>query len=80
MNVKRGFAKIPAPLSSIFSPKIFRDGKLREDPIEIGAIGGGFTLANGVETVVELDLDGEDSSSVLVNGSITHFPPIDRGG
>jgi len=75
LNVKRGFAKIPAPLSSIFSPKIFRDGELREDPIEIGAIGGGFALANGVETVVELDLDGEDSSSVLVNGSITHFPP-----
>jgi len=75
LNVKRGFAKIPAPLSSIFSPKIFRDGELREDPIEIGAIGGGFALANGVETIIELDLDGEDSSSVLVNDSITYFPP-----
>ena len=75
MNVKRGFAKIPAPLSSIFSPKIFRDGELREDPIEIGAIGGGFALANGVETIIELDLDGEDSSSVLVNDLITYFPP-----
>ena len=75
MNIKRGFAKIPAPLSSIFSPKIFRDGELREDPIEIGAIGGGFALANGVETIIELDLDGEDSSSVLVNDSITYFPP-----
>ena len=75
MNIKRGFAKIPAPLSSIFSPKIFRDGELREDPIEIGAIGGGFALANGVETIIELDLDGEDSTSVLVNDSITYFPP-----
>ena len=75
MSIKRGFAKIPAPLSSIFSPKIFRDGELREDPIEIGAIGGGFALANGVETIIELDLDGEDSSSVLVNDSITYFPP-----
>ena len=75
MNIKRGFAKIPAPLSSIFSPKIFRDGELREDPIEIGAIGGGFALANGVETIIELDLDGGDSSSVLVNDSITYFPP-----
>ena len=75
MSIKRGFAKIPAPLSSIFSPKIFRDGELREDPIEIGAIGGGFALANGVETIIELDLDGDDSSSVLVNDSITYFPP-----
>jgi len=75
LSVKRGFAKIPAPLSSIFSPKIFRDGELREDPIEIGAIGGGFALANGVETIIELDLDGDDSSSVLVNDSITYFPP-----
>ena len=75
MSIKRGFAKIPAPLSSIFSPKIFRDGELREDPIEIGAIGGGFALANGVETIIELDLDGEDSTSVLVNDSITYFPP-----
>jgi len=75
LNVKRGFAKIPAPLSSIFSPKIFRDGALREDPIEIGAIGGGFALANGVETIIELDLDGDDSTSVLVNDSITYFPP-----
>ena len=75
LNVKRGFAKIPAPLSSIFSPKIFRNEELREDPIETGAIGGGFALANGVETMIELDLDGEDSSSVLVNDSITYFPP-----
>ena len=75
MNVKRGFAKIPAPLSSIFSPKIFKDGELREDPTETGAIGGGFALENGVETMIELDLDGEDSSSVLVNDSITYFPP-----
>lgn len=75
MSIKRGFAKVPAPLSSIFSPKIFRDGELREDPIEIGAIGGGFALANGVETIIELDLDGDDSSSVLVNDSITYFPP-----
>ena len=75
MSIKRGFAKIPAPLSSIFSPKIFRDGELREDPIEIGAVGGGFALANGVETIIELDLDGEDSTSVLVNDSITYFPP-----
>jgi len=75
LSIKRGFAKIPAPLSSIFSPKIFRDGELREDPIEIGAIGGGFALANGVETIIELDLDGDDSSSVLVNDSITYFPP-----
>ena len=75
MSIKRGFAKVPAPLSSIFSPKIFRDGELREDPIEIGAIGGGFALANGVETIIELDLDGEDSTSVLVNDSITYFPP-----
>ena len=75
MSIKRGFAKIPAPLSSIFSPKIFRDGELREDPIEIGAVGGGFALANGVETIIELDLDGDDSSSVLVNDSITYFPP-----
>ena len=75
MSIKRGFAKVPAPLSSIFSPKIFRDGELREDPIEIGAIGGGFALANGVETIIELDLDGGDSSSVLVNDSITYFPP-----
>jgi len=75
LNVKRGFAKIPAPLSSIFSPKIFKDGELREDPTETGAIGGGFALENGVETMIELDLDGEDSSSVLVNDSITYFPP-----
>ncbi len=73
IKVKRASAKVPAALSSIFSPKLFWDGKPRERAEEIGARGGGFALANGVETWVEVE-EGE-GEEVEVNGRVESFPP-----
>ncbi|MDW8021883.1 MAG: hypothetical protein RMI78_04550 [Nitrososphaerota archaeon] len=54
----------PAPLSSIFSPKI--RGRRVE---EVGARGGGFTLRGAVETLVEYLPGEEECVSIYVNGS-----------
>jgi pantoate kinase len=60
---RRSYACAPAPLSSIFSPKI-----RGESVEEIGARGGGFTLAGAIETRVEHYPGGEDQIQVYVNG------------
>lgn len=73
IEVKRASARVPAALSSIFSPKLFWDDKPRERVEEIGARGGGFALANGVETWVEVG-EGE-GEEVEVNGRVESFPP-----
>ena len=70
MISKRGYATAPAPLSSIFSPKLSISGGRME---EIGARGGGFTLREGVETYVEYFPGDEDESIVYVNGSKLDF-------
>jgi len=63
LNQRRSYACAPAPLSSIFSPKI------RGESIEeIGAKGGGFTLADAVETRAEHHPGDEDQIHVYVNG------------
>ena len=69
----KGYARAPAPLSSIFSPKIFKDSEPRSRPEEIGARGGGFTLADMVETWIELE-EG-DGVEVFVNGEEMEFKP-----
>ena len=63
MTQRRSYACAPAPLSSIFSPKIH--GESLE---EIGARGGGFTLADAVETRAEHYPGDEDQIQVYVNG------------
>ena len=69
MSVRRGYASAPAPLSSIFSPKLPEGGGAEE----VGARGGGFTIRRGVETYVEY-LPGEvDGSEIYVNDSRTSF-------
>jgi len=73
MKPKRGYATAPAPLSSIFSPKIFRNDEKREKIEEVGARGGGFTLHKGVETYVEYYPGEEDEVSIYVNSVKTNF-------
>ena len=72
--MKKSYVTAPAPLSSIFSPKIFYEDRRRDKVEEIGATGGGFTLSKGVETIVELFPEAEDRVTVRVNGSETNFP------
>ncbi|MEN2974707.1 MAG: hypothetical protein ABDH32_03905 [Candidatus Caldarchaeales archaeon] len=71
-----GYAYFPSALSSIFSPKIRPaisniDVKLDR----IGARGGGFSLAKGVETWVKIYPEEADGIDVVVNESIRDFPP-----
>lgn len=66
MTQRRSYACAPAPLSSIFSPKI-----RGESVEEIGARGGGFTLADAVETRAEHHPGDEDQIHVYVNGVIS---------
>lgn len=69
MRARRSYASAPAPLSSIFSPKIPEGGGAGE----VGARGGGFTIRRGVETYVEY-LPGEaDESELYLNDSRTSF-------
>ena len=70
MNSRRSYAIAPAPLSSIFSPKLPLSGKKVE---EIGARGGGFTLRGGVETYAEYSPGNVDESIVYVNDSRMDF-------
>jgi len=65
LTQKRSYACAPAPLSSIFSPKIHG-----ESVEEVGARGGGFTLANAVETRAEHHPGDEDQIQVYVNGVV----------
>jgi len=66
LTQRRSYACAPAPLSSIFSPKI-----RGESVEEIGARGGGFTLADAVETRAEHHPGDEDQIHVYVNGVIS---------
>jgi len=59
----RSYACAPAPLSSIFSPKI-----RGESVEEIGARGGGFTLADTVKTRAEYYPGDECQIQVYING------------
>ncbi|RLG05545.1 MAG: hypothetical protein DRN61_00350 [Thaumarchaeota archaeon] len=70
MSSRRSYAVAPAPLSSIFSPKLPLSGKKVE---EVGARGGGFTLRGGVETYAEYSPGEVDESIVYVNGSKLDF-------
>lgn len=69
MNVRRSYARAPAPLSSIFSPKI-----RGESPEEIGARGGGFTLPGAIETYAEYYPGGMDLIEVYINGTAADHP------
>jgi len=66
LTQRRSYACAPAPLSSIFSPKI-----RGESVEEIGARGGGFTLADAVETCAEHYPGDEGRIQVYVNGMIS---------
>jgi pantoate kinase len=70
----RAHVKVPAALSSIFSPKLLDGDELRRDPEHIGACGGGFSITPGVDTWVSHEPDG-DGIHVNVNDIITEFPP-----
>ncbi|MEM1945694.1 MAG: hypothetical protein QXG69_03615 [Candidatus Caldarchaeum sp.] len=75
--MKKAFIETPAPLSSIFSPKVLDNGRLRQDPDRIGARGGGFSFTPGVETTVEV-LDGGPGLKVEINGELASFPPSEK--
>jgi pantoate kinase len=66
LTPRRSYACAPAPLSSIFSPKIHG-----ENVEEIGARGGGFTLAEAIETCAEHYPGDEDQVQVYVNSVIS---------
>jgi len=67
---------VPAPLSSLFSPKLLDvSGCPRKDPAKIGALGGGFGLAEGVYTAVQLEGNQPDKLTIRVNGETSGFPP-----
>ena len=73
MKIKKGYATAPAPLSSIFSPKLFKNDEKRNRIEEIGARGGGFTIRKGVETHVEY-YPGEDRAvEIYVNDVKMNF-------
>jgi len=74
MGVIKGYASAPAPLSSIFSPKLFYDDEPRQDVDEIGARGGGFTLSKGVETLVTFSPGAGEDVKVYVNDLELAFP------
>ncbi len=76
MSRKAGKAhvKVPAALSSIFSPKLLDGDEFRRDPDRIGACGGGFSITPGVDTWVRHQPDGE-GIHINVNDVITDFPP-----
>ncbi|MCS6783608.1 MAG: hypothetical protein NZ581_00205 [Candidatus Caldarchaeum sp.] len=74
--MRKAVFKSPTPLSSIFSPKVLENGRLRENPDLIGALGGGFSFFPGVETIVEIG-DGRGSRFV-VNGEVASFPPSQK--
>lgn len=73
MNPMRGYVHAPAPLSSIFSPKIHG-----ESPEEIGARGGGFTLPGTIETCVEYYPGEADQVEIYVNGAAADHPTSRR--
>ncbi len=72
MIAKKTYATAPAPLSSIFSPKILRDDEMRKVD-QVGARGGGFTLCRGVETRAEYFPGEEDENVIYVNDLRTDF-------
>ena len=74
MSLIRGYASAPAPLSSIFSPKLFYNDEPRENADEIGARGGGFTLSNGVETSVAFSPGAGEKIRIYVNDLELTFP------
>lgn len=69
MTSRRSYAQAPAPLSSIFSPKIHG-----EKPEEVGARGGGFTLPGAIETCAEYYPEETDLVEVYVNGAAIDHP------
>ncbi|MEM4718895.1 MAG: hypothetical protein QW330_02430 [Nitrososphaerota archaeon] len=69
MNPRRSYARAPAPLSSIFSPKT-----RGESPEEVGARGGGFTLPGAIETYAEYYPGESDLVEVYVNGAAADHP------
>ncbi len=71
----RAYARIPAALSSIFSPKILDGDKQRTNPDQIGARGGGFAFEDGVETWVSIEENSEEVTRIIVNGGELDFPP-----
>lgn len=73
MTQIRGYAVAPAPLSSIFSPKI-----AGESPEEVGARGGGFAIPEAVKTYAEYSPGEEDQILIYVNGSISDHPTSRR--
>ncbi|MEM4297097.1 MAG: hypothetical protein QW815_01855 [Nitrososphaerota archaeon] len=72
--IPRAHVRVPAALSSIFSPKLLDDDKLRTSPDTVGACGGGFSITPGVDTWVSIQPEG-DGVHVNVNEVITYFPP-----
>jgi len=67
---------VPAPLSSVFSPKLLdASGRPRKNPAKIGALGGGFGLAEGVYTTARIEKNQSDTLTIRVNGETSSFPP-----
>ncbi|MDJ0270319.1 MAG: hypothetical protein NXY59_07230 [Aigarchaeota archaeon] len=73
--MQRAYARIPAALSSIFSPKILDGEKLRTNPDQTGARGGGFAFEDGVETWVSIEDTDEEITRITINGNAFEFPP-----
>ncbi|MEM4574192.1 MAG: hypothetical protein QXF45_06615 [Candidatus Caldarchaeum sp.] len=66
----------PAPLSSIFSPKVLNGREFRNDPDLAGALGGGFSFFPGVDTTVSV---GEGRGlEITVNDEKASFPPSEK--
>lgn len=75
MMALKGYASAPAPLSSIFSPKIpTEDGASEVDFEGVGARGGGFTLLRGVKTSAMFFPDDIEEIRIYVNGVDTGLP------
>ena len=76
MTTQKTTVLVPAPLSSIFSPKVLdAAGRPRKRPAKTGALGGGFGLAEGVYTTAQVERNQPDTLTIRVNGETSSFPP-----
>jgi pantoate kinase len=62
----------PGAISSFFAIRDAEDGNPLADPMQLGAVGGGFGLEKGVHTQVTVKQAPKNSINIQINGQGAH--------